>query len=255
MCGLDPTSHTGAMTAAVVPMARFQPFSGEHFVLIGIFLLGCVLIALVGRALRGTEREPAFRRAFAVVIPLFTVPMQVLQLLPGDFTLGTSLPFQVCDLAWILAVVALSTRNRWATELLYYWGLVLVPLAIATPSLQQAFPDPRYFMFWGMHFLSVWAAVYLTFGLGIRPTWPGFRRTVGVTLVWALVVMAFNGLTGTNYGYFNRKPSVATPLDLLGPWPTYVILEMAIILAVFALITWPWTIRRHVGSDATLVRR
>lgn len=243
------------MTAMQLPLTRFQAFSGEHVALIGFFLLGCVAIALVGRRLRDSDHEPVFRTAFAIVIPLFTVPMQVLQLLPGDFTLGTSLPFQVCDLAWILAVVALATRGRRVTQVLYYWGLVLVPLAIATPSLQQAFPDPRWFMFWGMHFLSVWAAVYLTFGLGIRPTWPGFRLTVVVTLAWALLVMGFNGLTGTNYGYFNRKPSVATPLDLLGPWPTYVVLEMAVILAVFALITWPWTIRSRRGTGATLMRQ
>lgn len=226
----------------VVPL-RFQPFSPEHGLLVVLFLLGCVGIALLGRWLRGTDRERTFRLGFALVIPLFTVPMQVLQLLPGDFTLGTSLPFQVCDLAWILAVVAVATRKPMVTQVLYYWGLVLVPLAIATPSLEQEFPDPRYFMFWGMHFLSAWAAVYLTFGLAMRPSWRGFRVTVLVTLAWALAVMAFNALTDTNYGYFNRKPAVATPLDLLGPWPWYVLAEMAIILAVFALITWPWTRR------------
>lgn len=226
----------------VVPL-RFQPFSPEHGLLVVLFLLGCVGIALLGRRLRGTDRERTFRLGFALVIPLFTVPMQVLQLLPGDFTLGTSLPFQVCDLAWILAVVALATRKPMVTQVLYYWGLVLVPLAIATPSLEQEFPDPRYFMFWGMHFLSTWAAVYLTFGLAMQPSWRGFRVTVLVTLAWALAVMAFNALTGTNYGYFNRKPAVATPLDLLGPWPWYVLAEMAIILAVFVLITWPWTRR------------
>lgn len=245
---------TLATLAHVVPL-RFQPFSGEHFVLIGLFLLGCVAIALLGQRLRDSEHEPAFRRGFALLIPFFTLPLQVLQLLPGDFTLGTSLPFQVCDLAWMLAVWALLTRHRTAVQLLYYWGLVLVPLAIATPSLEQGFPDPRYFMFWGMHFLSVWAAVYLTFGLGERPSWRGFRVTVVATLAWALAVMAFNGLTGTNYGYFNRKPSVATPLDLLGPWPTYVVVEMAIILAVFALITWPWTVRERARVEVSTPTR
>ncbi len=42
-------------------------------------------------------------------------------------------------------------------------------------------------------------------------------------------MMVFNALTDTNYGYLNRKPSVSSPLDLLGPWPGYVVVEIAVI--------------------------
>jgi hypothetical integral membrane protein (TIGR02206 family) len=167
--------------------------------------------------------------------------MQVLQLLPGDYDVGTSLPLQLCDLAWVAAIVALWTRHPAATALVYYWGLTLTVQGIATPSLEQAFPDPRYFMFWGMHFLTVWAAVYLTFGLGVPVTWRGYRFAVVVTSVWAATVMTFNAVTGTNYGYLNRKPAVGTLLDLFGPWPGYVVVEIAVVVGVWALMTWPWT--------------
>lgn len=233
-----------------VPLARFQNYTPEHLLLVLICLAGCVAVSFLGRRLRGTEEERRFRIGFALVIPVFTVPFQVLQLLPDDFTLGTSLPFQVCDLAWMMAVFSLLTLNTRGTQLLFYWGLILVPLAIATPSLGQTFPDPRYFMFWGMHFLSVWAACYTTFGLGIHPSWRGLRFSVLVTLAWAISVMALNAVLDTNYGYFNEKPASATPLDWFGPWPQYVIIEMAIILAVFALVTWPWNRVRHsTGHD------
>ena len=109
------------------------------------------------------------------------------------------------------------------TALVYFWGLTLTVQGILTPSLSELFPDPRYFMFWGMHFFTVWAAVYLTFGLGVRPSWRSYRFTVAVTAVWAVMVMVFNALAGTNYGYLNRKPAVGTLLDLFGPWPGYVV--------------------------------
>lgn len=70
-------------------------------------------MALLGRRHAGTQAEVRFCRAFAVIILCFTVPMQILQFLPGDYRLGTSLPLQLCDLAWIAAVLALWTRH-WA---------------------------------------------------------------------------------------------------------------------------------------------
>ncbi|MBO9523239.1 MAG: TIGR02206 family membrane protein [Nocardioidaceae bacterium] len=217
----------------------FQSFSAEHLVILAVFALGVVAFAVAGVRLRGTEAGTRFTRAFAVTIPVFTVPFQVLQLLPGDFGLGTSLPLQICDLSWMVAVYALWTRDRLAVALLYFWGLTLTVQAIVTPSLDQTFPDPRWFMFWGMHLLTVWASVHLVAAVG-GPDWAGFRFTVAVTAVWAVLVMVFNALTDTNYGYLNRKPDTASLLDVLGPWPLYVAVEVVILVAVWALMTWPW---------------
>lgn len=226
------------------PLAtRFQLFTIEHLALVAGFLVVCVALALLGRRHRGTDAELRFRRGFALVIPCFTLPMQVLQLLPGDFDLGTSLPLQLCDLAWVAAIVALWTRHWSATALVYFWGLTLTVQGIVTPSLGELFPDPRYFMFWGMHFATVWAAVYLTFGLRVAVTWRSYRLAVACTLVWAVTVIAFNAATGTNYGYLNSKPSGGSMLDLLGPWPWYVVVEVVLVTAVWALMTWPWVRR------------
>ena len=229
--------------------ARVDTYSGEHAVLIVIFLGGCVAAGIIGRRLRDHEREPAFRRGFALLIPVFTVPLQVTLLLPGAFDLDTSLPLQLCDLSWMLATWALFTRHRRAAQVLYYWGLVLTSQAILTPDLVQAFPHPTYIMFWGMHFLAIWAACYLTFGLGIRPDWAGFRLAVLVTAAWAGLVMVFNALADTNYGYLNRKPQVASVLDLFGPWPLYVVVESILVILVWAAITWPWVRSRAQAQE------
>lgn len=213
---------------------RFESFSTEHFALIGIFVIVLASVIAYGR-IRGDNLR--FRRGFAIVICCFTVPMQILQLTPADFSMGTSLPLQYCDLAWMLGVFALWTRNSWAFALTFFWGTTLTIQGVLTPSLGEQFPDPRYFMFWGMHFLTIWAAGYLA-AIGERPTWKLYRFAVAVTAGWAVVVMVFNGLTDTNYGYLNRKPPGASLLDLLPGWPTYVIIEIAVIAAVWAGMTW-----------------
>ncbi len=231
------------MTAPLT--TRFEAFTLEHLGLVVGFLVVCVALAMVGRAHRGTDAELRFRRGFALLIPCFTVPLQVAQLLPGDYDIGTSLPLQLCDLAWVAAIVALWTRHWAATALVYFWGLTLTVQGIVTPSLGEVFPDLRYFGFWGMHFATVWAAVYLTFGLGVRLDWRSYRVAVAVTLAWAATMLVFNAATGTNYGYLNRKPAGGSILDLFGPWPVYVLVEVVVLLALWALMTWPWARAGH----------
>ena len=85
------------------------------------------------------------------------------------------------------------------------------------------------------------SAPAFTFGLGVRPSWRNYRLAVAVTALWAVTVMVFNSLVGTNYGYLNRKPADGTLLDLFGPWPGYVVVEIALVAGVWALTTWPWT--------------
>jgi hypothetical integral membrane protein (TIGR02206 family) len=236
----------------IAPLAadRFQAFTPQHYALLVVTALGCVAAVVLGRRLaRGTATtEQLLRRVLAVVILVWTVPLQVLQLLPGDFDLDTSLPLQVCDLSWMLAAFALWTRMPGACALLYFWGTTLVTQAIVTPSLQEAFPDPRWWMFWGMHLASVWATCLLL-ALGERPSWRGYRVAVGATLAWVAAMMTFNAASGANYGYLNRKPSVSSPLDLLGPWPGYVVVEVVVIAVVWALLTLPWVLGRAT-SDA-----
>ena len=162
-------------STVVLVNGRFQAFSAEHFVLLAFFLLVCVALVVAGRRRRGDDT--VFRRSFAIVLACVVVPIQVVQLRPWDFDLQSSLPINLCDLAWLCAVYALWTRRPWAVALTYYWGLTLTSQGILTPSLGQEFPDPRYFGFWGLHFLTVWSAVYLV-SSGNPPTWRGYRFTV-----------------------------------------------------------------------------
>jgi hypothetical integral membrane protein (TIGR02206 family) len=219
----------------------FQAWSAQHLLLLALFAVGLVAAARWGRGHRDTDREFPARRRFAVVVAAVAVAMQAYQLTPGDFDLDTSLPLQLCDLATVAAVVALWTRDRRAAAFTYYVGLTLTVQGVLTPSLAEQFPHPRFFGFWALHFLVVWAAVYLVWGLGIRPDWRLYRFTVVATATWAVAVMAFNAVAGTNYGYLNEKPPAASLLDLMGPWPWYVLVEVVVIAVTWAvLLTAPW---------------
>lgn len=222
-------------------MDDFTAYGPSHRVVVALLVVGAVLLVWLGRRRRGTPGAVRDARVLALLTLAFVVPLQVVALNRSGFDVQRTLPLQLCDLAAFTAPYALWTRRPWAVALVYYWGLTLTTQAVITPDLSTDFPDPVFLLFWGMHLLIVWAAIYLTWGLGIAPTWSSYRVAVLVTLGWAVSVYAFNAATDSNYGYLNEKPAAASILDYLGPWPLYVAAEVVIVLVVWALMTWPWT--------------
>ena len=232
---------------------RFETFGPSHQGALLLLLAGIVVILLFARRHRGTSLAERVGRGMAVAVLAVTVPLQILYFTPEYWDLEKTLPLQLCDLASAVAVYALWTRRPWAAALTYFWGLTLTSQAILTPDLAADFPDPIFLLFWAMHLLVVWAAVYLVWGLGLGPSWRSYRIAVVVTAVWAVTVFTFNVVAGTNYGYLNGKPSAASALDLLGPWPWYLLAEVAIVAVFWALITLPWA-ARAAADDRSAVR-
>lgn len=222
----------------------FETFGASHLAMLVVFALGIWPVIRLGRARHAAGDARKVSRWFAVAILCFTIPMQAVDFLPRQFDFETTLPLQLCDFAWIAAVVALLTHHRFFVALTYFWGLALTTQALITPWLTADFPDPKYVGFWGMHMLIVWAAIYLVWGLGLTPRWRDYLTTVATTASWAVLVFTFNVFAGTNYGFLNAKPSTGSLLDHLGPWPTYVVAEVVIVAGVWALMTWPWVTRR-----------
>ncbi|MUN64626.1 TIGR02206 family membrane protein [Kocuria sediminis] len=223
----------------------FVPYGPTHWAALGVCALGAVVVVGLGRRLRDSGAEVLVSRVFAAVLGAYAVAMLVYRWLPDNFDVHISLPVHLSDVAWMAAVIALWTRAHWAFALTYYWGLTLNTQAVLTPALDSPdFPHIDFIDLWVQHLLVLWAALYLTWGRGDRVDWRSYRLTLTVTVAWAAVVFGLNSRLGTNYGFLNGKPNHPSILDLFGPWPWYLLVEFLIITAVWALITWPWDVRR-----------
>jgi hypothetical integral membrane protein (TIGR02206 family) len=235
---------------------EFVAYGPSHLTVLAVFVIGAALLVWIGR--RQTESQARlFGRVFAAVILAAFIVALVYKLIRPH--MDTSIPLQLCDVAELVAVYALWSQRHWAFVLTYYWCLVLSSQALITPDVGTPeegapdFPHHLFLTFFTLHVLVVWAAIYLTWGRRMRPTWRDYRFAIIATLVWAVFTFTFNAITGTDYGYLNRKPPTASILDVLGPWPVYLLVEIAIVLIVWALITWPWERARRQVSESPQV--
>ncbi|ORV29041.1 hypothetical protein AWB98_06520 [Mycolicibacterium conceptionense] len=233
----------------VLSQRQFTTYGPSHWAAIAVFVVGAVVLVWLGR--RQNERQArVLGRVLATVTASTYVAMFVYTLIPPS--VERSVPLRLTDLATVVGAYALWSQRHWAFVLTYYWGLVLSTQALVSPVLKSPdFPHYEFLAFWSVHLFVVWAAIYLTWGRGMRPNWRDYRLVVAVTGVWAVVTMAFNALAGTNYGFLNAKPSTVSLLDLMGPWPVYVLVASALVAGVWALMTWPWVRRSRRAVRAT----
>jgi hypothetical integral membrane protein (TIGR02206 family) len=93
------------------------------------------------------------------------------------------------------------------------------------------------------HTLIVAAAITMTFVEGYRPTWKSLlRAAIGIN-IYMVVVMGVNVLLGSNYMFIARKPDTASLIDVLGPWPWYILSLEAIGAALLLLLYAPYAIK------------
>lgn len=198
----------------------------------------------------GARRRPGpWLKVLAAVLVVDEVSWWVYLLfggVPGS-RLAQSLPLQLCDVAIFVAAAALWTRGRLAVEVTYFWGLAGTIQALFTPDLPQHFPSYPYFQYYVAHGGVVAAALLLVVGMRLHPRPWAVLRVAALTIAYAVGVGAVDAITGANYMYLRSKPATQTLLDVLGPWPVYILSASLVAAVLLAVLDAPF----RLGSRQT----
>ena len=65
-------------------------------------------------------------------------------------------------------------------------------------------------------------------------------RVSGITLLYACFVAVADYFTGGNYLFLRQLPATHSPLDLMGPWPWYLVTCAIVGVAVFSALYLPF---------------
>ena len=223
----------------------------EHVGAIAVVAAAIALLVVAARRSPG-----AWLKVMAGVLLIDEVSWWIYLLtggVPGS-RLAQSLPLQLCDVAIFVAAAALWTRNRLLVEVTWFWGLAGTLQALLTPDLPQHFPSYPYFQYYIAHGGVVGAALLLVVGMRLHPRPWSVVKVAGISLAYAAFVGLVDLITASDYMYLRSKPPSATLLDVLGPWPVYILSATAIGCILFAVLDAPFRIRRGETRTAPLTR-
>ncbi|MCC6585916.1 MAG: TIGR02206 family membrane protein [Bryobacterales bacterium] len=212
----------------------FRLFGPSHLAILAGTMASA--LTLVRFARRFPAKSDLIARLLGVTLAVNELIWWTYRYSTEGFRFPEGLPLQLCDLAVWVTVAASLTRNRYATEFSYFAGLAGAAMALLTPDLWApwpSYPSVYYFVAHGMVLVVV---VYVVWGLRVPISRHALWRFFALVNVYALLIGGFNWVFGANYLYLCHKPVSQTMLDVLGPWPVYILLGEVVAFAICAAL-------------------
>ncbi len=199
------------------------------------------LAAILARLQRQfSPGSKGLRVGFAVILLLDSALYYGYLACHGLLTFPDRLPLELCDASLCLIILALFTLNQAIFDLAYYGALAGASMALLTPNLWEPFPSFTTVQFFVAHGLVVTACLYLVWSGQARPR-PGSAAKALLALnIFAVLPGTFDFFFKTNYMYLRAKPSNSSLLDLLGPWPWYILASDGVAFVLFLLLYLPF---------------
>jgi hypothetical integral membrane protein (TIGR02206 family) len=221
----------------------FHAFGVAHITIIVLTIgLPFVLAALVSRThSRRTERIIAFALGGLLLLNFIGYEIYVRHMTAVNW--WQALPFQLCDWAMFVIIVAMWTgRRRWF-EVAYFWGIGGTLQALITPNLKYGFPDLRFVSFFVAHSGIIVGIIFLMLVHKYRP-WPAsIVRTFVWTEIYFVITFTVDLLTGVNYGFLLQKPEAFSLLSFLSDWrPLYLLQMHGVALLFYVVLYVPFAI-------------
>ena len=221
----------------------FQLFGTKHLIVVAFFAL-VILWLFLGWKNPTEQGKKRFRFILIAVLLFWEGAWHLWNIWAGTWTLQEHLPLHACSIMVWAGIFMLLTNNYHIYEFVYFMGIA---------GALQAFLTPEAGIYGLWHFRAmqtlivhgtlIVTPIYLTLKEGYRPTWKSFLRVVVGMNIYMVIVFFINKALGSNYLFIMHKPPTASLLDVLGPWPWYLLAVEAIGFTLFFLLYLPWIIK------------
>lgn len=223
--------------------APFELFGTAHLAALGVIIL-IGLSFIFARKLWSEQTKRIFRYGLALWIAFWELGWHAWSIYCGTWTIQTNLPLHLCSIFVWLSVIMLIKKNATIFELAYFLGIGGATQALLTPDAGiYGLPHFRAVQTLAAHGGIVLAALYMTIVEGYRPTLQSFKRVFLWTNVYMVAVFFINLAIGSNYLFIAYKPEFPTLIDVLAPWPWYILELEVVALAICFILYIPFLIK------------
>lgn len=214
----------------------FEMFSAAHAAGLAASVIAVIVIIVFRKQMRQPKLNRTVRYGLALLLITCEISLQLSYLLEHNWGIG-SMPFQLCSLMLVVSALLLVTNRNNLYDAVFFLGSMGALQAILTPNLDETFPHFRYFHFFTAHIGIIGAAFFITAVERYRPSFRSVLRAFVWLHVLAIPAAVVNIVSGTtNFMFLARKPGTASLLDLLAPWPRYLLQLEVIAFAIFVLL-------------------
>jgi hypothetical integral membrane protein (TIGR02206 family) len=220
-----------------------QLLTAEHIITFGA-IAACIAGLVTAARVRPGPWTVVAGRTLALVILINECGWWVWLAEQHTWSASYALPLQLCDVVAFVAAGALWFRRPLLVELTYFWGIAGTANGLLSPDVQDHFPGYLFLQYFIAHGAIVAAALFLVVGLRIEPRRGALLRVVALTVALAALDAGVNLVTGGNYMYLRYPPGVANLLDLLGPWPWYILAAAGLAVVIFLCLDLPFAVSR-----------
>jgi hypothetical integral membrane protein (TIGR02206 family) len=225
-------------------------FQGEAFEYLGVTHLGALvfLILLNLYFLRFRNASDTVKAALRWLLALILVVNEIVwhywTYINGLWDIQTMLPLHLCSLLVWTGAYMLFTKSYRVYEFMYFMGIGGAIHALATPGIAPyGFPHFLYFQYFLSHGLIITSAIFMSVVEALRPTWKSMLRVFVWMNIYAVIIYFVNVYLGSNYLMINYKPTTPSLLDLLPPWPLYIVYIEMIGIITMLLLYLPFAIK------------
>lgn len=214
----------------------FNIFSISHFIIIGLLIFGSIFLYANRKKLQEAHYQVG-ETIIAATLILFEVTYHYWMFINGSWDISHALPLELCSISLLLTVILLLTKKKIVYEILLFTALLGASQAILTPIVNYDFPHFRFFHFFYTHLMTIWVTLYFTWVKGYRPTiWSVVKLFIFLNLLLPIILL-INRLVGGNYLFLSQKPKSPSLMDVLGPYPWYILSLEGLVIGL-SLIVW-----------------
>ena len=228
---------------------EFHSFGAQHLGALTVFAL-CMLATVWCIRNFDQRQNLLFSRRLSIFLVITVVVFSAIKIYFNRFNLLIDLPISLCNLFAILAPLLFWRPNQRRLEVLYYLIMAGTVQAMLTPDLYVGFPSNEFFKYWIVHGGLVVLVIHNIFAFQMYPRLKGVLITFGWLNIYSLGLYGLNLLMGANYLYLMHKPGNASILDLLGPWPLYILVGELLAMVFFALFYLPFIFIKKTDQPA-----